>query len=204
MEDTVRIGLSDLYAFPLKNDEKGNLAYGAPFKIAPAVSASISPSTSDDAFYADDIALISNQTISSIAVELETADIKDRVVAKLMGLEIDEKGVVHDNVNKVAPKIALAFRSLKSNGKYKYVVLYKGSFGAGEDEYATKEDSISFQTTTITATFLPTVFNGDWRASVNEDAEGVDATTIKEWFTKVYGATTTDPVTTTTTTAKGK
>ena len=202
MEDTVRIGLSDLYAFPLKNDEKGNLAYGAPFKIAPAVSASISPSTSDDAFYADDIALISNQTISSIAVELETADIKDEIVAKLMGLEIDEKGVVHDNVNKVAPKVALAFRSLKSNNKYKYVVLYKGSFGAGEDEYATKEDSISFQTTTITGTFLPTVFNGDWRASVNEDGAGVDPTTISEWFTKVYGATTTDPVTTTTTTAR--
>lgn len=200
MEDTVRIGLSDLYAFPLKNDEKGNLAYGAPFKIAPAVSASISPSTSDDAFYADDIALISNQTISSIAVELETADIKDEIVAKLMGLEIDEKGVVHDNVNKVAPKVALAFRSLKSNGKYKYVVLYKGSFGAGEDEYATKEDSISFQTTTITGTFLPTVFNGDWRASVNEDGAGVDPTTISEWFTKVYGATTTDPVTVTSTT----
>lgn len=202
MEDTVRIGLSDLYAFPLKNDEKGNLAYGAPFKIAPAVSASISPSTSDDAFYADDIALISNQTISSIAVELETADIKDEIVAKLMGLEIDEKGVVHDNVNKVAPKVALAFRSLKSNNKYKYVVLYKGSFGAGEDEYATKEDSISFQTTTITGTFLPTVFNGDWRASVNEDGAGVDPTTISEWFTKVYGATTTDPVTTTTTTVR--
>ncbi|QOC57583.1 hypothetical protein [Enterococcus phage TJE4] len=200
MEDTVRIGLSDLYAFPLKNDEKGNLAYGAPFKIAPAVSASISPSTSDDAFYADDIALISNQTISSIAVELETADIKDEIVAKLMGLEIDEKGVVHDNVNKVAPKVALAFRSLKSNNKYKYVVLYKGSFGAGEDEYATKEDSISFQTTTITGTFLPTVFNGDWRASVNEDGAGVDTATISEWFTKVYGATTTDPVTTTSTT----
>lgn len=202
MEDTVRIGLSDLYAFPLKNDEKGNLAYGAPFKIAPAVSASISPSTSDDAFYADDIALISNQTISSIAVELETADIKDEIVAKLMGLQIDEKGVVHDNVNKVAPKVALAFRSLKSNNKYKYVVLYKGSFGAGEDEYATKEDSISFQTTTITGKFLPTVFNGDWRASVNEDGAGVDPTTISEWFTKVYGATTTDPVTTTTTTAR--
>lgn len=204
MEDTVRIGLSDLYAFPLKNDEKGNLAYGAPFKIAPAVSASISPSTSDDAFYADDIALISNQTISSIAVELETADIKDEIVAKLMGLQIDEKGVVHDNVNKVAPKVALAFRSLKSNNKYKYVVLYKGSFGAGEDEYATKEDSISFQTTTITGKFLPTVFNGDWRASVNEDGAGVDPTTISEWFTKVYGATTTDPVTTTTTTARAK
>lgn len=200
MEDTVRIGLSDLYAFELKNDEKGNLAYGAPFKIAPAVSASISPSTSDDAFYADDIALISNQTISSIEVELETADIKDEVVARLMGIEIDEKGVVHDNVNKVAPRVALAFRSLKSNGTYKYVVLYKGSFGVGEDSYQTKEDSITFQTTTITGTFLPTVFNGDWRASVNEDAPGADKEVIETWFEKVYGATTTDPVTTTTTT----
>lgn len=200
MEDTVRIGLSDLIAFPLKNDEKGNLAYGAPFKIAPAVSASISPTTSADAFYADDIALISNQTISAIEVELETADIKDEIVAKLMGIEIDENGVVLDNVNKVAPKIALAFRSLKSNGQYKYVVLYKGSFGVGEDEYQTKEDSVTFQTTTITGTFLPTVFSGDWRASVNADADGIGADVVENWFVKVYGATTTDPVTPTTTT----
>lgn len=202
MADTVRIGLSDLVAFELKNDEKGNLAYGAPFKIAPAVSASISPSMSDDAFYADDIALISTNTISSIEVELETADIKDEIIARLMGIEIDENGVVHDNVNKVAPKIALAFRSLKSNGEYKYVVLYKGSFGIGEDEYQTKEDSISFQTTTITGTFLPTVFNGDWRASVNADSENVGADVVEQWFTKVYGSTVTDPVTTTTTSKK--
>lgn len=200
MDDTVRIGLSDLHAWPLKTDEKGNLSYGAPFKIAPAVSASISPNTSDDAFYADDVALVSNQTVSSISLELETADIKDEVTAKLLGLEVDENGVVHDNVNKVAPKVAIGFRSLKSNGKYKYVVLYKGSFGIGEDEYQTKEDSVSFQTTTITATFLPTVFNGDWRASVNEDSESVGEDVVNEWFTKVYGATATDAPTTTTTT----
>ena len=51
--------------------------------------------------------------------------------------------------------MALAFRSLKSNGKYKYVVLYKGAFGVGDDEYQTKEESATFQTTTISATFLP-------------------------------------------------
>lgn len=192
MEDTVRIGLSDLHAFILKTDDNATLAYDAPFKIAPAVSASISPNTSDDAFYADDVALFSNQTISSITVELETADIKDEIVAKLLGSKIDEKGVVIDNANKTAPKVALAFRSLKSNGKYKYVVLYKGAFGIGEDEYQTKEDSVSFQTTKITGTFLPTVHNGDWRASVNEDAEAVDEETIQKWFKEVYGATKTE------------
>lgn len=192
MEDTVRIGLSDLHAFPLKVDERGTLSYGAPFKIAPAVSASISPNTSEDAFYADDVALVSNQTISSITVELETADIKDEVVSRLLGLEIDENGVVHDNVNKQAPKLAVAFRSLKSNGKYKYVVLYKGSFGIGEDEYQTKEDSTTFQTTTISGTFLPTLYNGNWRASVNEDSESIGVDVVAKWFTKVYGATTTD------------
>lgn len=202
-QDTVRIGLSDLYAFPLTADTKDTLTYGAPFRVAPAVSASISPNTSDDAFYADDQALVSNQTISSISLELETADIPDEVVAKLMGLTIDEKGVVIDNINAIAPTVALAFRSLKSNGKYKYLVLYKGSFGVGEDAYQTKEDSITFQTTTITGTFLPTVHDGNWRASVNEDSAGVDPTVVTEWFQKVYGATATAPTTTTTTTTNG-
>lgn len=202
MEDTVRIGLSDLVVFPLTADDRNNLTYQSGFKLAPAVNASISPNTSDDAFYADDVALVSNQTISSVTVELETADIKDEIVAKLLGLEIDVNGVVHDNVNKIAPKFALAFRSLKSNGKYKYVVLYKGTFGIGEDAYATKEDSVSFQTTAISGTFLPTNHSGDWRASVNEDSDNVDAATITEWFTKVYGATNTVVAPTTTTTTK--
>lgn len=201
-QDTVRIGLSDLYAFPLTADTKDVLTYGAPFRVAPAVSASISPNTSDDSFYADDQALIANQTISSVSLELETADIPDNVVAKLMGLTVDEKGVVIDNIRAQAPNVALAFRSLKSNGKYKYIVLYKGSFGTGEDSYQTKEDSITFQTTTITGTFLPTIHDGNWRASVNEDAEGVDPTVVAEWFQKVYGSTATAPTTTTTTTTQ--
>lgn len=191
-QDTIRIGLSNLVAFILKTDTSGTLSYGAPFRIAPAVSASITPETSDDSFYADDIALISNRTISSITVELETADIPDEVQAKLLGLQIDEKGVLHDNINAQAPQVALAFRSLKSNGKYKYVVLYRGAFGVGEDEYQTKEESATFQTTTISATFLPTVHNGDWRVSINEDSPSADQATIDTWFTDVYGATSTD------------
>ena len=195
MAETVRIGLSDLTAWPLKVDAAGTLSYGAPFKIAPAVSASITPETSDDSFYADDIALISNQTISSVTVEIETADIKDEVVSKLLGVEVDVNGVVIDNINNVAPQIALGFRSLKSNGSYKYVVLYKGAFGIGDDEFATKEDSSTFQTTSVSGTFLPTIHNGNWRASVNSDSEAVDEETITAWFEEVYGATSTDPVT---------
>lgn len=193
-QDTIRIGLSNLVAFTLKTDTAGTLSYGAPFRIAPAVSASITPETSDDSFYADDIALISNRTISSITVELETADIPDEVQAKLLGLQIDENGVLHDNINAQAPQIALAFRSLKSNGKYKYVVLYRGAFGVGEDEYQTKEESATFQTTTISATFLPTVHNGDWRVSVNEDSPQVKQEVVDAWFEEVYGATSTDKV----------
>lgn len=193
-QDTIRIGLSNLVAFTLKTDTAGTLSYGAPFRIAPAVSASITPETSDDSFYADDIALISNRTISSITVELETADIPDEVQAKLLGLQIDENGVLHDNINAQAPQIALAFRSLKSNGKYKYVVLYRGAFGVGEDEYQTKEESATFQTTTISATFLPTVHNGDWRVSVNEDSPQVKQEVVESWFEEVYGATSTDKV----------
>lgn len=191
-QDTVRIGLSNLTAFLLKTDTANNLTYGAPFRVAAAVSASISPETSDDSFYGDDIALISNRTISAITLELETTDIPDDVQAKLLGLEIDQNGVVHDNINAQAPEVALAFRSLKSNGKYKYVVLYRGSFGVSDDEYQTREASPTYQTTSISGTFLPTVFNGDWRASVNEDSPSVEQETIDTWLTSVYNATSTD------------
>lgn len=190
MANTVRIGLADLHAAILTQDDSSALTYDTPFKIAPAVSASLSPKVSDDAFYADDGAMISNHLLSTVEVEIETADISPENVAKLLGSKIDAAGAVVQSSNDVAPEVALLWRSKKSNGKYVYYQLCKGTFGIDKDEYKTQEDKIDYQTSKLKGTFIPTINNGQWRVYLDEEAGkgGTDAA-IKAWFTTVYKPT---------------
>lgn len=184
--DTVRIGLKDLHAAVIAQDNDEGLTYDTPFKIAPAVSASLSPKVSSDAFYADDVAMISTNVLSTVEVEIETADIPFENVAKLLGATVDETtGAVIESAENVAPAVALLWRSQKSNGKYRYYQLCKGTFAVDKDEYKTKEDKIDYQTSKLKGTFIPTTNNGNWRISLDEDDEKA-ASTVASWFTSVY------------------
>lgn len=190
MSNTVRIGLADLHAALITKDDDSGLTYDTPFKIAPAVSASLSPKVSDDAFYADDIALISNHVLSTVEVEIETADISSENIAKLLGAKIDEAGAVVESANDVAPELALLWKSKKSNGKYVYYQLCKGTFAIDKDEYKTQEDKIDYQTSKLKGTFIPTVNNGMWRVKLDEESSQPGAAAaVKAWFTSVYQPT---------------
>lgn len=189
-QDTVRIGFADLHAALITKDDETGLAYETPFKIAPAVSASLSPKVSSDAFYADDIAMISTNVLSTVEVEIETADISSENIAKLLGAKIDAAGAVVESATDTAPELALLWRSKKSNGKYVYYQLCKGTFGIDKDEYKTTEDKINYQTSKLKGTFIPTIHNGMWRVKLDEESsESGAAAAVKAWFTTVYQPT---------------
>jgi hypothetical protein len=64
-------------------------------------------------------------------------------------------------------------------------------FGSPATNLQTKGDSISFQTPTIEGTIqrrtkVDAKGNHPWKAEVNEDDAGVDASTISGWYTSVY------------------
>ncbi|MEK5530650.1 major tail protein [Viridibacillus sp. FSL R5-0468] len=183
----VLVGLRDLYFAPIKADGFEN-----PYNIAKAMEAKVSPKVSNTVLYADDSAAESTASEGETEIELGIDALANSVYAKLLGKTVNPQGVVEDAAGDIAPNGALGFRSLKSNGKYRYVWYYKGNFQLPEEEYKTKGESIEYNTPKIKGVFVhsDTILNekgeGIKRVIVDEDDEGVDPAIFKTWFTKVY------------------
>lgn len=179
----VQVGLKNLhYALLTKDDETG-VTYGTPTKIAGAINAKISPKSNTETLYADDGPAETATALGEIEVEIEVSDLPLAVQAALFGHKL-ENGVLTKNASDTAPYVAIGFQSKKSNGKYRFVWLYKGKFELPEQEYQTAEDKPSFQTPKAKGTFIKRVFDNDYQVIGDEDETGFTAGAT--WFDKVY------------------
>jgi phi13 family phage major tail protein len=193
----VQVGLKDLHYAILTKDDSTGVVYQTPVKIAGAINAKISPKSDTQTLYADDGPSETVTTLGEIEVEFEAKDLPLSVQAALLGHSISN-GILIKNANDIAPYVALGFRSQKSNGKYRYVWLFKGRFETPEQEYKTKEDKPSFQTPKIKGTFVKRDFDNNWQIIGDEDEAGF--TQANTWFNAVVNvsADTTPPTLTST------
>jgi len=120
-----QVGLNDLHFAILSEDTKEALTYEAPEPMVGAINATINPAVNTQELYADDQLWESVSALGKIDVEVETADLPLAIRAKILGNELKE-GVLIEKATDVPPHVALGFKSLKSNGKYRYVWLLKG------------------------------------------------------------------------------
>lgn len=174
----VKIGMKDLYYAKLTKDDATGVTYEAPTLITGAISAKISPKSDTQTLYADDGAFETASQLSEISVELELADLPLTVQAALLGHTVSN-GVLEAKSTDQAPYVAIGWRSLKSNGKYRYYWLLKGKFEIPDDESQTKEDKANFQTAKIKGTFVCRIYDGKWKLVGDEDESGFSAT---GWF----------------------
>ena len=190
----VLIGLSDLhYTKIVDGATTAQTAFASPIKkLAKAIEAKVSPKTSNVVLYADDGAAESASSEGETEIELTIDKLVNGVYADILGKTINADGVVEDSLGDVAPNIALAFRSKKSNGKYRYFWYYKGAFQLPEETYKTKGESIEYNTPSVKGVFVHSdvVKNskgeGLKRVFVDEDDTNVNPSVIANWFTSVY------------------
>ncbi|MCM3589627.1 phage tail protein [Brevibacillus borstelensis] len=183
----ITIGMDKIH-YAIMTDETTE-TYATPKPIPGAITGTVSPTTNTETLYADDQAWETASALGEIELELNVADLPQDVLKDLLGATVDANGVLVQASSDVAPYVALGFRSQKSNGKYRYYWFYKGKFQPNEEEFQTKEDSPSFQTPTITGTFISRQTDKKWRARVDEDGTGVKSEVIANWFTTVYDGT---------------
>jgi phi13 family phage major tail protein len=179
-----QVGLKDLHFAILTADTKEELAYEAPEAVVGAINATINPEVGTQELYADDQLWESVSTLGKIDVEIETADLPLSVRAKLLGNEL-KGGVLIEKASDVPPHIALGFRSLKSNGKYRYVWLLKGVAQPIAEDFSTKKDSVEHKTPQVKFTFMARVYDGEWKHTADEDGE--DFIGADTWFNQVPG-----------------
>jgi phi13 family phage major tail protein len=180
-----QVGLKDLHFAILAEDTKESLIYEPPEPLAGAINAIINPTVNTQELYADDQLWESVSALGKVDVEIETADLPLPVRAKILGNEIKD-GVLIEKATDVPPHIALGFKSLKSNGKYRYVWLLKGVAQPMAEDYSTKKDNVEHKTPKVKFTFMARIHDGEWKHTADEDSE--DFTGAGTWFEKVPGA----------------
>lgn len=181
-----QIGVSDLhYALLTTDPASGTATYQTPVKIPGLISININPNSSSETLFADNGPMETASAMGEIEVEINVADLPLDVQAKLLGHTITAKGVLERKGNDTPPWLALGFKSLKSNGKYRYVWLTKGKFTLPAMEHSTRSDSIEFQTPTMSGNFVKREVDGMWIRQTDEDATGYTASTGTGWFTNV-------------------
>lgn len=178
------IGLRDVHYALLTADTLDSCTYQTPEKLVGAISANVNPNTSSATLFADDGPYDSSSTLGEIELELNMADIPSVHANKLLGHEY-KNGVLVKKATDTPPYLALGYRSLKSNGAYRYTWLLKGKFADGEQNNQTKGDSIEYQTPTITGSFVKRDYDDAWQVEADSDDETINPTTITGWFTAV-------------------
>lgn len=185
------IGLDKLFYAKITEDELGNETYGTPTQLAKAMKADLTIELAEASLFADDGEAENVKAFKSGKLSLGIDDIGMEAAKDLTGASVDNNGVLISTENDLAPYVAIGFRALKSNGKYRYFWLYRVKFAAPSTNLQTKGDSITFQTPTIEGTVMRRnkadgAGKHPWKAEVTEGTTGVTENTITSWFTTVY------------------
>ena len=193
------IGLDRLYYAKITEASDGEETYGVPAPLAKAMKAELSIELAEAVLYADDGAAEVIKDFKSGTLSLGVDDIGVAAARDLTGAVADDNGVLVSASENAGVPVAVGFRALKPDGKYRYFWLYKVKFGIPATNLQTKGESITFSTPTIEGTVLRRnkldgLGKHPWKAEVNEDDENVLAATITGWYTTVYEPTFTAPV----------
>lgn len=181
----MRIGLDNLVYFPMSDVTAET--YGTPIPLKEVKSANINPRTSTVAEYADDVQVDEIEILEGIDVTIENTDLTTEALKTIHGLTVDESGVLIYKDGDTAGFGAIAFRSLRRDGKYQYQVLFKCKAKLGQDAYKTKGEKVDLQTKTTTFVAIPRKRDKQWRAQAVEGDTSLGATVIQNWFKVPYG-----------------
>jgi phi13 family phage major tail protein len=185
------VGLRDLYYALVTQDDTSAYAAGTPAILAPAVAATHKPKNASKVQYADDGAFDTQVSEAETEIELEVTNVPLSVLAIVLGKQYDAAtGRMFDNSGAMPPDCAVGFRSIKSNGKYKYFWYLKGKFSMPDEEQATLADAPDPKTLKLKFTAVKTIktyvmgsaTDGVKRVVGDEDIAGFVAT---GWFTSV-------------------
>jgi len=178
------VGLSDFHAAVY---DPATQTYETPVKLAPAVSATVTPNFESVTMYGDDRAVYIEEALGAIDFEFAVTDLESDHYALLLGKTKNTDGVFEDSVDDQAPYVAILFRMKLAGGGYKYFAYYQGKFQTPGTEATTKGDTIEFAPETLTGSFVARE-DGKWRAHLNSNDPDA-AVTAEEWFAKVYEPT---------------
>ena len=185
------IGLKNVVIAPLTVDTESTLTYGALQLMAGAIEATVTPDNTDpDILFADDIEFDTLYADPELSFKLKMADIPLQIQEILFANAVDDNGVLIRSAQDKPPYFAVGFKSEKSNGKYRFVWLFKVRAKPMTETFATKEGkTVNRQTPEVELTAIKRTHDGRYQAVADEGENGFDATAAASFLTSVYTPT---------------
>ncbi len=185
------VGLKNVVLAPLTVDTEETITYGTLQAVAGAMEASITPENADpDVQYGDDVELDVLYPDPELTFKTKMADIPLVIQEMAFGNKIDDNGVLVRTASDKPPYFAIGFKSEKSNGKFRYIWLYKVRAKPVTENYATKEGgTITRQTGEVEWTCIKRTHDGRYQAVADEDENGFTATKGATFLQSVYEPT---------------
>ena len=182
------VGLKKMVFAPLSVDTEETLTYGDLQLVAGAIEATITPDNADpDIQYADDIEFDVLYPDPELTFTTKMADIPLAIQEMIFGNNIDDNGVLIRTSTDKPPYFAVGFKSEKSNGKFRFVWLYKVRAKPLTENYATKEGTtINRQTGEVEWTAIKRTHDSRYQAVADEGENGFTAAMGETFLTSVY------------------
>ena len=182
------VGLKNMVIAPLTVDTEETLTYGDLQLLAGAIEATITPDNADpDIQYADDIEFDVLYPDPELTFTTKMADIPLAIQEMIFGNNIDDNGVLIRTSTDKPPYFAVGFKSEKSNGKFRFVWLYKVRAKPLTENYATKEGTtINRQTGEVEWTAIKRTHDSRYQAVADEGENGFTAAMGETFLTSVY------------------
>ena len=182
------VGLKKMVIAPLTVDTEETLTYGDLQLVAGAIEATITPDNADpDIQYADDIEFDVLYPDPELTFTTKMADIPLAIQEMIFGNNIDDNGVLIRTSTDKPPYFAVGFKSEKSNGKFRFVWLYKVRAKPLTENYATKEGTtINRQTGEVEWTAIKRTHDSRYQAVADEGENGFTAAMGETFLTSVY------------------
>lgn len=197
------IGVDRYTFFNVVSDTETGTEYGEAYALKGTVEIAPSDSGGSDVFDADNGAYETSTYIENMGHEITNADIPPEVDAMWRGLE-RKNGLIEVSNDTKTVYFGVAWRILKSDGTYRYVRYYKGSYSFASNvggKTKPSSGSIDKQTSKATYTAVQRDFDNNYYAYFDEAdlPEGMTREAFEaKWFTDLnwYPDTTqTEPTT---------
>lgn len=151
------VGMKYIVAAPLKEEKIGAApVYDAGMVVGRAIKADITYNRGNTALKADDVDAESDNSITGASLTIGVDNIADEVQARLLGQDVTTEGE-YDETGDSAPYIGLGYiRVLGYKGVTSYVAywIFKTQLGIASENAATKQDTIQWQTPTLTGSLM--------------------------------------------------
>ncbi|MGG7057611.1 major tail protein [Clostridium tertium] len=175
MSKKITTGVEKAY-YAILTEEGETPTYEAAKYLPGLREISVTPNEEQATIYAENRLYDSENSLGEIEVTLDFASIDTTDYVALLGKKVATDGGIIESVDDQSPYIALMVEKTLSGGVKEYLTLFKGKLSIPEDKAKTKEGKTEYQTSSLSAIFMP-LENGIWKHAVKTTDEGFNAET---------------------------